>query len=104
MYLKKTRNPKGRIYLSIVEGRRDKQTGHAKTITIQKVGYLDELEKEYPNPIEHFTQIAAEMKQEKTAQRAAMTISIGSAERVEGNERKNFGYVALSAIYHELEI
>jgi len=104
MYLKKTRKPNGRVYLSIVESRRDKQLGYSKTITIQKVGYLDELEKEYADPITHFSAVATQMKQAKAHERAAMTITIDSTHRVEGNERKNFGYVALSAIYHELGI
>lgn len=104
MYLKKTKKPNGRIYLSIVEGRRDKETKNSRTISIQKVGYLDELEKDYTDPIAHFTLLAAEMSRTKLEEKAMLTITIDNTQRVEGNERKNFGYVALSAIYHELGI
>lgn len=104
MYLKKTKKPNGRLYLSIVEGRRDKETKNSRTVTIKKIGYLDELEKEYPDPIAHFTLIVAGMNRDKAEEKVALTISIDSTQRVEGNERRNFGYVALSAIYHELGI
>ena len=104
MYLKKTKKPNGRLYLSVVEGRRDKETKNSRTVTIQKIGYLDELEKEYPDPIAHFTLVVAGMNRDKAEEKVALTISIDSTQRVEGNERRNFGYVALSAIYHELGI
>ncbi|MCL2676189.1 MAG: IS1634 family transposase [Firmicutes bacterium] len=104
MYLKKTKKPNGRLYLSIVEGRRDKETKNSRTVTIQKVGYLDDLEKKYPDPIAHFNLITKEMNRDKAEEKAALTITIDSTQRVGENERKNFGYVALSAIYHELKI
>jgi len=94
----------GRTYLSVVESRRDPKTGQSKKVTIQKLGYLDVLEKEYSDPVKHFTQVVAEMNQAKAKEKAALTITIDSTHQVEGNERKNFGYVALSVIYHELEI
>ena len=51
MYLQKSISH-GKVYLSIVEGYRI--DGKVKHKTIKKLGYLDELEKEYENPIEHF--------------------------------------------------
>jgi len=104
MYLKKTPTVKGRTYLSIVESRRDQQTTQSKTITIQKLGYLDELQNTYADPIAHYTEVVAGMNQSKLAEKAAMTINIDSTHRIEGNTRKNFGYAALSTIYHELGI
>jgi len=104
MYLKKSSTKNGRTYLSIAEGRRDPKTKKTKTVNIQKIGYLDELTKEYPNPIEHFTAVVGEMNQAKAAEKAELTITVNSTNQVMGNERKNFGYVALSAIYHELGI
>ena len=104
MHLKKTPVRNGRIYLSVVESRRDPKTGQAKKATIQKFGYLDELEKEYADPIGHFSEIVSKMNQAKAEEKVARTVTLDSAQRIEGNERKNFGYVALSAVYHELEI
>ena len=64
MFLRKNYSKKtGRTHLAIVQGYRDND-GKSKHLTIQKVGYLDELEKEYDDPIAHFTAIAAEMSKE----------------------------------------
>jgi len=93
------------MYLSIAEGHYDSKTKRTRTVNVKKLGYLDELMKDYPDPIAHFNEVVAEMNsQAKTADNAMVTISINKAQRVESDARKNFGYVALSAIYHELEI
>jgi transposase len=104
MYLKKYAARNGRTYLSIAEGNYDPISKRTKTVNIQKLGYLDELLKEHSDPIAHYTRIVAEMNQARLADKTVMTVSIDNSQRVEGNTRKNFGYVALSAIYHELEI
>jgi hypothetical protein len=104
MHLKKTPVRNGRTYLSAVESRRDPKSGKVKKVTIQKFGYLDELEKEHADPITHFSGIVARMNQARADEKAAFTVTLDSTHRVDGNERKNFGYVALSVIYHELEI
>jgi len=104
MHLKKTISRSGRMHLSIAESRRDQKTGQSKKVTIQKLGYLDVLEKEYPDPIGYFTQIVADMNHAKAEEKASLTTTLDSTQRIQGNERKNFGYVALSAVYHELEI
>ena len=75
-----------------------------RTVNVQKLGFLDVLEKEYPNPIAHYTEVVAQMNLKKAQDKVSKTITIDSNQRVEGNQRKNFGYAALSAIYHELEI
>jgi transposase len=104
MHLKKSPVKNGRTYLSIVESRRDPRTGKPKKVTIQKLGYLDELAKEHADPIGYCMDIIAEMNRKKAEEKTAMTITVNHTQQVEGNERKNFGYVALSAVYHELGI
>ena len=104
MYLKKTKQKSGRIYLSIVEGYYDPEKKYARSTTIEKIGYLDTLEKEYPDPIAHFTEVVAQMNIKKAQDKISKTITIDNNQRVEGNQRKNFGYAALSAVYHELEL
>ena len=104
MYLKKSPARNGRIYLSIVEGHYDTQKKQSKTKSIQKLGYLDDLMKEYPDPISHFTAKIAEMNQKKAADKLNLNISINNSDRVEKNMRKNLGYAVLSSVYHELEI
>jgi hypothetical protein len=59
LYLKRGCNKNtGRTYLSIVRKFRDSQTGAAKDEVITKIGYLDEFENDYPDPIAHFKDAA----------------------------------------------
>jgi len=104
MYLKKTPARNGRTHLSIAEGYYDPIKKQSRTKTIQKLGYLDELAKEYPNPIEYFSASIAQMNEKRKQDKITTTIIIEENDRIEKNNRKNFGYCALSAIYHELEI
>jgi len=105
MYLKKATSKKtGRTHLSIAHGYRN-SAGKSTSKTIKILGYLDELEKEYDDPIAHFTAVAAEMDKERLANK---TISVtlekdGQLERGAAN-RKNYGHVVFSKIYHELEL
>lgn len=41
MYLKKTKQKDGRLYLSVADGYYDPQKGHTRTVNIEKIGYLD---------------------------------------------------------------
>ena len=105
MNLKVSRRKTGRTYLSIVKNYRDKKTGISKTATIKSLGYLDELEKEYEDPIAHFKEVARKMTEEENAKKK-LTLSINMDKELspETDERKNFGYVALLKIYHELKL
>ena len=58
MYVQKSKSH-GRIYLSIVEGYRI--NGKVKHKTIQKLGYLEDLKKQYDDPIAHFKEVAKAM-------------------------------------------
>ena len=106
MYLKKSKLNTGRIYLSIADGYRDKERKHTRTITVKSLGYIDELEKQYDDPIAFFEQQVKKMNIEKSIKNAPVTLSFSPNEKIISNStnRKNFGYAALSKIYHELEI
>lgn len=107
MFLRKVKNKKtGRTYLSIVQSYRDKNSKHPKTTTVKSLGYLDDLEKVYDDPIAYFTEEVAKMNEKKAADKSPITFSINKEERIDigSKNRKNFGYAALSKIYHELEI
>ena len=103
MNLKVSRRKTGRAYLSIVKNYRDTKTGISKTATIKSLGYLDELEKEYDDPIAHFKEIAAKMTEEENSKKK-LTLKINMDEQLEQgtDNRKNLGYAALLKIYHEL--
>lgn len=105
MFLKKATSKKtGRTYLSIVHGYRNSQ-GKSATRTIQSIGYLDELLLEYDDPIAHFTAVAAKMEEERLAAKT-IEFSLLTDARVPQDHvnRKNYGFLVLSQIYHELEI
>jgi len=71
-----------------------------------KVGYLDVLEKEYPDPIAHFEKIAKKMTDEIREKTQPIQLSISTEQTlpVGTDNRKNFGHVAFSHLYHELEM
>ena len=107
MYLKKSKSNKtGRTYLYIADGYHDKEKGYSRTKIIKSLGYLDILEKEYDDPIAHFTEVVKQMNEEKKKNNESLTLKIDINEKLDENtdNNKNFGYVALSKIYHELEI
>ena len=106
MFLKKTPNKSGRINLAIVDGYYDKATKKTKHKVIESLGYLDELEKQYDDPIDYFTKRAKKLTEEKKSRQAPINFTFYDSDRlcVGDNLRKNFGYAALSKIYHELEL
>lgn len=94
----------GRTYLQIVHGYRDKY-GKSKTKVIETLGYLDELEKKYDDPIAHFTKVAKEMDLERLENKK-ITITFDTEEQLERNAQnsKNYGHIVFSKIYHELQL
>jgi transposase len=107
LYLKKSTNHKtGRTYLSIVNSYYDKQTKQSRTATVRSIGYLDELEKEYDDPIAFFTEEVRKMNEKNNSEKLPVNLQISLDESMDSNynARKNFGYAALSKIYHELKI
>jgi hypothetical protein len=96
----------GRTYLSIAHSYRDKEKGYSTNKTILKLGYLDELEKEYPDPISHFKAVVAEMNEKKADGSPPTSITFDRDERLEpgADNRKNIGYAALSKLYHGLRL
>ena len=106
MYLKKSTSSKtGRTQLSIVHGFRDRD-GKTRQKTIQTLGYLDVLEKDYEDPIAHFEQIAKQMDQARKEENSTISLSLSpqASLPVGTDNRKNFGHVAFSLLYHELEL
>lgn len=106
MFLRKNRNSKtNRTHLAIVQGYRDTD-GRNRHKTIQTVGYLDVLEKEYEDPIAHFEQVAKQLTaaHEEKTRPVTLSISPQASLPVGTDNRKNFGHVAFSHLYHELEL
>ena len=53
MYLRKSKKPNGRTYLTIVQGYRD-EDGKNRARTVKSLGYVDALEAELDDPVAHF--------------------------------------------------
>lgn len=106
MFLKKDKKPNGRIYLSIVEGYREPTTGKTKHRKVKSLGYVDELEKEFDDPISHFTDVAKQMTLEANQDSIPLNFSFSSGETIDSSSilRKNLGFVVLSFFYHKLDI
>lgn len=106
MHLKKTPSPNGRIRLSIVDTYYDKVNKTSRQKTIESIGFLDELEKQYDDPIAHFQKRVAQLKIEKSEKNTSLVLHFSPKEKLEKNAglRKNTGYAAASSVYHTLGI
>lgn len=98
MYLKQSIS-NNKIYLSFVQGYRD-EFGKTKQKTIKKLGYLNDLKKEYDDPIAHFKKIAKEKSNDEITE---ITIRNLTTRKIEESDiTKNLGYCILRRIYNEL--
>ena len=104
MYLHKLKKPNGDIYLSIKEKYHVPQKG-AREKTVESLGYLSVLKKEYDDPIAYFTQKAIEMTTQKKREKST-TITIDTASRMSTNtdDIRNVGYGVLKVLYRQLEL
>ena len=101
MYLKVCPSHKGKLYLSFVQGYRD-EFGKVKQKTIEKIGYLDDLKKQYDDPISHFKKVAKQRNDEEINELIIKNLKTKTID--ENSCTKNLGYVILKKIYSELNI
>ena len=102
MYLKKNCNKEtGRTYLSIAQKYRHPVKKVSTDRNVKSLGYLDELEKKYKDPIVHFKEVARKMTEEDNA-RKKVILNINMDEELvrDSRGRKNLGYAAILKIYH----
>lgn len=101
MYLKQCKYKNGKIFLSIAHGYR--VNGVKKEKTIQKLGYLSDLEKEYDDPIEYFKSKIKEMN-DNTENLDLIIKNINNRKIKVGNNDFNIGYIFLKKLYEELQL
>ena len=94
----------GRAYLSIVHGYRDPVTKKVRHKTIKSLGYLDDLKKQFEDPIAHFRAVVEEMNRAAALEKQEAIINLDPKATLAptGTTRKNIGYAAISKLYHEL--
>ncbi len=104
MYLRQIKRPEG-IYLAIQESYYDSDKKQSRTRTIQSLGYLDKLRKEYDDPICHFEKVAEEMTTQKKAKKTT-SIRIDTTKELEIGtiDTRNVGYGIFKELYKQLEI
>jgi transposase len=94
-----------RIYLCIEKKYWDKQLRRSRTQNVKSLGFLDTLQKTYPDPVAHFRQVAKEMTlAEKTSETMTVTINMNDLLEPRSDRRYNLGYDILLKIFHDLEL
>ena len=100
LFLKTTKYKNGKIYLSIVDGYR--VNGKVKQKVYQKLGYLDDLKKQFDDPIAHYKNYVEELKKEFIT-KITTTFDITKDNDFE-DDTFNIGYTYLKNIFQELSI
>lgn len=100
LFLKQAKFKNGKIYLSIVDGYR--HNGKVKQDVFQKLGYLDDLKKEFDDPITYYKNYVEELKKEFSTK---ITTTFDTTTDNDFNDDTfNVGYAYLKAIFQELNI
>lgn len=101
MYLRKSKKPNGRTYLTIVQGYRD-AGGKNKARTVRSLGYVDALEAEFDDPVAHFEEECRRMTEEAARAQAPVTVGFSAARRIgkRAEGRVELGAAVPSAYLH----
>lgn len=72
---------------------------------IESLGRLDELKKQFDDPVSHFKKVAEQRTEEKKASRkATVSIDLSSSMDLKEDSLKNVGYAVLKELYKQLEL
>ena len=100
LFIKKYKTSYGKTYCSIVDGYRI--NGKIKHKTIKKYGYLEDLEKQFDNPINFLNNELANLKKEFESK---VTVTFDKKEFNNfDDDTFNIGYVYLKTIFKNLDI
>nr|WP_314640021.1 IS1634 family transposase [uncultured Olsenella sp.] len=103
MYLHKSKRPSGRVYLALAESYR--KDGKSRMRTLRSLGYLDELEKETPDPVARWEAYCAEQNALAREGRQSVPIEIHPAQKIdERGGRRNIGCAVLLREYASMGI
>ena len=106
IYLKQGKRKDGRIYLVLAKSIRDPVAKISRTVTVESLGYLDELEKKHSDPIAFFTAEALRRTAEETEGTKPVLLKINPKETLSLalGQRKNLGFAVISRIFHQLDL
>lgn len=104
MHLHQSKRKNGRVYLTLMSSYR--KDGKTLKKTVESLGYLDELEARYDDPIAHFRAVCEERNAEERASRQAAPIELHPMEKIDKRaaNRKNVGSAALLAVYNAMGV
>ena len=100
LFLKQSKFKSGRIYLSIVDGYW--KDGKVKQKVYQKLGYLDDLKKEFDDPISHYKDYVEKLKKEFET-KITTTLDMNKDNDFE-DDTFNIGYAYFKKIFQDLDI
>ena len=81
------------------------ENGKTKQRCVENLGRLDELRKQFDDPVSHFKKVAEQRTEEKKASRkTSVTIDLASPLALEEDNLKNVGYAVLKELYKQLEL
>lgn len=81
------------------------ENGKTKQRCIENLGRLDELQKQFDDPVSHFKKVAEERTSEQRASRnTSVTIDLTSTMDTREDNLKNIGYAVLKELYKQLEL
>ena len=100
LFLKTAKYKNGKTYLSIVDGYR--VDGKVKQKVYKKIGYLEDLEKQFDDPISHFKK-EVEILKKQFISKITTTFDINQDNTFE-DDTFNIGYAYLKTIFKKLDI
>ena len=100
LFLKQAKFKSGKIYLSIVDGYW--KDGKVKQKVYQKLGYLDDLKKEFDDPITYYKNYVNELKKEFET-KITTTFDLNKDNDFE-DDTFNIGYAYLKKLFQDLDI
>jgi len=83
---------------------RDKNKGYSRTETVESFGYVDELEKQFSDPVAHFKKVVEDRNLAEKQDAAEYTVTARKDQKLgkEIERRKNYGYIIIMKLLYEL--
>ena len=103
MFVKQLKEKTGRVILVYAYGYRE--NGKVKHRNYETIGFLDELEKQYKDPVSHFKAEAKEkFKDFKPEEANRLLLDISKLANSDNTKKKSLGYLIIKKIYDEFNI
>ena len=106
MYLRVNKTSKG-PYMILCNKYRD-HNGKIKDQVVESIGYVQDFQSQFPDPIAHFKQVAREkteaLREQKKAARKTVSIDMNQEMEPDEDSLRNVGYAVFRRLYQELEL